>query len=95
MEIFVLKLTSRLCATVQNVTYTDMALQALEAMDTKGGGSLVAVRKWIVAQYPETMTKQKASFNSLTKKVTGQFESSRPGSWAVDDTLVLERCGAL
>ena len=41
-------------------------------LNEKNGVSLSSIRKWILAKYPETTEKQKASFNSLTIKVRCQ-----------------------
>lgn len=43
-------------------------LQAVSFLNEKNGVSLSSIRKWILAKYPETKEKQKASFNSLTIK---------------------------
>lgn len=45
-------------------------LQAVNFLNDKNGVSLSSIRKWILAKYPETKDKQKASFNSLTIKAS-------------------------
>lgn len=48
---------------------TTVDSQAVSFLNEKDGVSLSSIRKWILAKYPDTKEKQKASFNSLTIKV--------------------------
>lgn len=50
--------------------------QAVHFLNEKNGVSLSSIRKWILAKYPETKDKQKASFNSLTIKASGGIHFS-------------------
>ena len=57
--------------------------QAVSFLNEKNGVSLSSIRKWILAKYPETKDKQKASFNSLTIEVRYQQHGNITLAWLV------------
>ena len=56
-------------------TYADLIIEALKEIHGRDGASLVAIRKWICKNNAEAASKQKASFNTLTKKAILKLEA--------------------
>jgi hypothetical protein len=47
------------CGPRAQATYVDMIIHGVAALNDRNGSSLVAVRKWIKQNYPETARRQK------------------------------------